>query len=62
MFNYKNVVDMKLIITNLYTLLILAVCDAIVLLSVKWAITIDVLLYSVVDDWNITIYGGIDLI
>ena len=34
---------MKLIITNLYTLLILAVCDSIVLLSVKWAITIDVL-------------------
>lgn len=28
MFNYKNVVDMKLIITNLYTLFILAVCAA----------------------------------
>ncbi len=33
---------MKLIITNLYTLFVLMLCDAIVLLSVKWAITIDV--------------------
>lgn len=34
---------MKLIITNLYTLFVLVICDAIVLLSVKWAITIDII-------------------
>lgn len=43
MFNYKNVVNMKLIITNLYTLFVLMLCDAIVLLSVKWTISIDVI-------------------
>lgn len=43
MFNYKIVVNMKLIITNLYTLFVLMLCDAIVLLSVKWTISIDVI-------------------